>query len=161
MKGKQVSEGRRSRRPYPMRISLGFLLHDVARIRRKLLDGVLRPLELTRAQRWLLIQLSQFGDAGISQAELADKMDMGPVSLGEKVLLLEKLGHVVRDRSPIDRRQKILRLTPAGDEALQRSTELTKAFNSDVLAGISPEDLEAAERVLAAMRANLLKMDEV
>ncbi len=46
-----------TRKPYPLRISLGFLVHDVARLRRTRLDAELRPLGITRAQRWMLIQL--------------------------------------------------------------------------------------------------------
>lgn len=149
-----------SRRPYPLRITLGFLVHDVARIRRTLLDYVLRPLGLTRAQRWMLIQLSQFGEQGISQVELAESMHVGPVSLGEKLLLLEALGYVVRTRGASDRRQKLVQLTDAGYGAMGQSTRLTQGFNAQVLAGIAPQDVQTAERVLDAMRANLMAMSE-
>lgn len=148
------------RKPYPLRITLSFLVHDVARIRRTLLDSVLRPLGLTRAQRWMLIQLSQFGEQGISQAELAESMHVGPVSLGEKLLLLEALGYVVRTRGTSDRRQKVVQLTDAGYNALGQSTRLTQGFNEQVLAGIAPQDVQTAERVLDAMRANLMAMSD-
>lgn len=148
------------RSPYPMRRGLSAFVHDVARLRRKLLDGILRPIGLTRAQRWMLIQLSQFGEAGISQTELAETMGVGPVSLGEKLNLLETLGYVVRTRSAIDRRQNILQLTDYGFRALHHSTELTQAFNVRALAGIADSDLATAERVLAAIHANLTEMDE-
>jgi MarR family transcriptional regulator for hemolysin len=147
-----------SRTPYPLRISLSFLIHDVARIRRTLLDGVLRPLALTRAQRWMLIQLSQFGERGVSQAELAETMHVGPVSLGEKLLLLEASGYVARTRGEQDRRQKLVRLTGAGYDALDQSTQVAQAFNDRILADIAPDDLAAAERVLGAMRANMMRM---
>lgn len=148
------------RRPYPLKISLSFLIHDIARIRRKLLDNVLRPLGLTRAQRWMLIQLSQVGDEGIIQAGLAETMHVGPVSLGEKLLLLEGLGYIRRDRAPDDRRQKLVRLTDAGFDALHKSTDITGAFNNQALAGISAGDIEIAERVLGAIRANLMRMEK-
>lgn len=147
------------RSPYPMRLSLSALIHDVARLRRKLLDGALRPTGLTRAQRWMLIQLSQFGEAGISQAELAATMNVGQVSLGEKLGLLEGLGYIVRERSATDRRQNIVKLTNAGYQALHHSTELTQGFNAVAQAGLSEAEVTAAERVMATIHANLMAMD--
>lgn len=148
------------RSPYPMQHGLSALVHDVARLRRKLLDGALRPVGLTRAQRWMLIQLSQYAEARISQAELAQKMAVGPVSLGEKLQLLEGLGYVARTRSRTDRRQNILQLTDNGFEALHHSTELTQSFNARALAGLKGDELAAAERVLAAIHANLMELDD-
>lgn len=148
------------RSPYPMRHSLSALVHDVARLRRKLLDGALRPIGLTRAQRWMLIQLSQFGEGGVSQAELAETMRVGPVSLGEKLALLEALGYVERRRNAVDRRQNIVQLTNTGYQALHHSTELTGAFNAQALAGLKGEELLMAERVLATIHANLMGMDD-
>jgi MarR family transcriptional regulator, transcriptional regulator for hemolysin len=121
------------RTPYILRHSLGALVHDVARLRRKHLDHALRPLGLTRAQRWLLIQLSQF-EEGV---------------------------YIERARSPVDRRQKLVRLTDAGYDALKRSTRISEAFNAEVLGGVDPDRVAAAEEVLAAMRARLTAMDEV
>jgi MarR family transcriptional regulator, transcriptional regulator for hemolysin len=148
------------RTPYILRHSLGALVHDVARLRRKHLDHALRPLGLTRAQRWLLIQLSQF-EEGVSQTVLAESMKTGLVSLGEKLALLEALGYIERARSPVDRRQKLVRLTDAGYDALKRSTRISEAFNAEVLGGVDPDRVAAAEEVLAAMRARLTAMDEV
>jgi len=148
-----------TRKPYPLRISLGFLVHDVARLRRTRLDAELRPLGITRAQRWMLIQLSQFGDAGVTQAQLAQAMHVGPVSLGEKLLLLEQLGYVSRVRGDVDRRQKRVRLTDEGYAALQQSTKRTNRFNRAVLKDVSPEDVAVAEHVLKAMRLQLLDME--
>jgi DNA-binding MarR family transcriptional regulator len=147
-----------SSRPYPLRISLGFLVHDVARMRRTRMDAALRPLGLTRSQRWMLIQLSQFGEGGVAQIRLADAMHVGPVSLGEKLLLLEQMGYVTRVRDDSDRRQKTVRLTPEGYAALEQSTRFAQDFNQAVAEGISPDEIAVAERVLAAMRRNLMKL---
>lgn len=148
------------RSPYPMRLSLSALIHDVARLRRKLLDEALRPVSLPRSQRWMLIQLSQFGGEGISQKELAKAMQVGPVSLGEKLSLLEAQGYVVRIRSQLDRRENKVRLTDAGYQALRRSTALTQAFNSRTAANVTDQELVVAEAVLAQIRANLVAMDQ-
>lgn len=147
------------RSPYPMRQSLSALVHDVARLRRKLLDDALKPVGITRAQRWMLIQLSQYGEEGVSQAELAQAMQVGPVSLGEKLSLLEAQGCVARIRRVTDRRRNRVRLTDAGYRALRDSTAFTQAFNRQVLAGVTDQELVMAERVLAVIHANLTKMN--
>ena len=149
------------RSPYPMRRSLGALVHDVARLRRKRLDEALRPIGLTRAQRWMLIQLSQFGDDGISQVELAQAMQVGAVSLGEKLRLLETAGFVARVRSGTDRRQNVVRLTDAGYRALHQSTDVTQRFNRQLLAGLGDEELAAAEHVLTVLHAALSAKDRI
>ncbi|WP_327753859.1 MarR family transcriptional regulator (plasmid) [Sphingobium sp. SJ10-10] len=148
------------RSPYPMRPSLSALIHDVARLRRKLLDEALRPTGLTRAQRWMLIQLSQFGEEGVSQTELARAMQAGVVSLGEKLSLLEAQGYVIRVRSATDRRQNKVRLTDEGYNALHHSTALTQAFNRQAMRGATDHELAVAQAVLAEIRANLLAMDQ-
>lgn len=146
-------------RPYPLRVSLGFLIHEVARMRRTRMDAALRHLGLTRSQRWMLIQLSQFGETGVTQVRLAEAMHVGPVSLGEKLLLLEQLGYISRTRDGGDRRQKTVRLTQEGYDALEQSTLCAQDFNQAVAAGIAPADIASAERVLAAMRRNLMALD--
>ncbi|MFT4054152.1 MAG: winged helix DNA-binding protein [Novosphingobium sp.] len=144
--------------PYPLRHSLGALIHDVARLRRKHLDHALRPLGLTRSQRWMLIQLSQFAH-GANQTELAESMNVGLVSLGEKLALLEGLGYVRRTRSDADRRQKRVQLTDAGYDALHRSTQISEGFNAEVLAGLDAGAVAAAEQVLAHMYRRLTERD--
>lgn len=148
------------RQPYPLRVSLGFLVHDVARMRRTHMDAALRPLGLTRAQRWMLIHLSQYGAEGVTQAGLAEAMHVGPVSLGEKLLLLDQLGYISRTRGEVDRRQKMVRLTAEGYQALEQSTLCAQDFNRSVMQGIAAEDIAQAERVLAAMRDNLMAMGD-
>ncbi len=86
-------------------------------------------------------------------------MHVGPVSLGEKLLLLEQLGYVSRVRGDVDRRQKRVRLTDEGYAALQQSTKRTNRFNRAVLKDVSPEDVAVAEHVLKAMRLQLLDME--
>ena len=61
---------------------LGFLIHDVSRLRRTVVDKALRPLGVTRSQWWLLANLSRHEGGGIVQTELSKVMDVGKVTLG-------------------------------------------------------------------------------
>lgn len=106
----------------------------------------------------MLIQLSQF-TGGVSQTDLAASMNVGAVSLGEKLSLMIALGYVARERSPIDRRQNIVRLTDEGYSALERSTQITRDFNADVLRGLPPATVEQVEAALKVVHRNLMMMD--
>src|SRR5271168_3388866 len=75
-------------------LRLGFLLHDVSRLRRRVVDRALKPLGLTRSQWWVLAFLSR--SDGMSQVALADELDLGKVALGQLVDRLEKTSFIFR-----------------------------------------------------------------
>lgn len=60
---------------------LGFLVHDVSRLRRTVLDKELKPLGITRSQWWVLANLSRNSGEGMMQTELAKFLDIGKVAL--------------------------------------------------------------------------------
>ena len=71
-------------------LRLGFLVHDVSRLRRRVVDRALKPLGVTRSQWWVLAFLSR--SDGMSQVALADELDLGKVALGQLIDRLEKTG---------------------------------------------------------------------
>ena len=54
---------------HPFRI--GFLIHDVSRLRRTIVDKALKPMGITRPQWWVLANLSRHEGGGMMQTELA------------------------------------------------------------------------------------------
>src|SRR5438067_11869208 len=54
------------------KLRLGFLVHDVSRLRRKAIDRVLKPLGVTRSQWWVLAFLSRRD--GMPQVNLAAEL---------------------------------------------------------------------------------------
>jgi len=73
----------------PFRV--GFLIHDVSRLRRTVVDKALRPLGVTRSQWWVLANLSRHNGGGMMQTELSKVMDVGKVTLGGLIDRLEAL----------------------------------------------------------------------
>ena len=61
-------------------LRLGFLIHDVSRLRRSAFDRCLKPLNVTRSQWWVLACLSR--DDGMTQSQLAEELDLGKVAVG-------------------------------------------------------------------------------
>jgi DNA-binding MarR family transcriptional regulator len=135
-------------------IRLGFLIHDVSRLRRVLFDRTLRPLGASRSQWWVLAFLSR--DDGMTQTKLAEELDMGKVGLGGLVDRLEGAGLVERRTEPGDRRAKRVYMTREGRRFVARNRQLDQEMNKVILSDIERADIEATIHVLEAMKQNLL-----
>lgn len=135
---------------------IGFLVHDVSRMRSTLYDQAVRPLNLTRSQWWVLGQLSrQRAPRGILQTELARLLDVGKVTIGGLVDRLEERGFVERRPDLEDRRAKRVVVTPAGREVLKQMVRLSEELNATIFAGFSEAEMRLAESVLARMKDNI------
>lgn len=137
-------------------LRLGYLIHDVSRLRRVMFDRALAPLGITRSQWWVLAFISR--KDGLPQTQLANELDVGKVALGALIDRLESAGFVSRKADPADRRVKRVFLTKQAGRFLQRLRGETDVFNVEILDGIDRADLEKASETLLAMKHNLLAM---
>jgi len=144
---------------HPFRI--GFLIHDVSRLRRTVVDKALRPIGVTRSQWWVLANLSRHNGEGMMQTELAKVMDVGKVTLGGLIDRLEATGVVARQADPSDRRAKRVVITPKGLKLLTEIQEIAKVVNARIMSGIVKADIARAEGVLHKMKQQLIRMDAV
>ena len=140
---------------------LGFLIHDVSRLRRTVVDKALRPLGVTRSQWWVLANLSRHNGGGMMQTELSKVMDVGKVTLGGLIDRLEASGYVQRQPEPGDRRAKRLVMTPKGVKLLGQIQKVGAVVNSEIMSGISAKDILRAENLLHKMQQKLIAMDAV
>src|SRR3982751_7022937 len=88
--------------------TLGFLLHDVARLLRKRFEQRAKGLGLTRSQWQTLAYLSR--NEGIHQGGLADILEIEGITLVRILDKLEERGLIERRRHPSDRRIWLLYL---------------------------------------------------
>lgn len=144
---------------HPFRI--GFLIHDVSRLRRTVVDNALRPMGVTRSQWWVLANLSRHNGKGMMQTELAKVMDVGKVTLGGLIDRLEASGLVKRQADPTDRRAKRVVMTPKGVKLLADIQEIATEVNAKIMNGILRNDISRAETVLYKMKQQLIAMDAV
>jgi DNA-binding MarR family transcriptional regulator len=144
---------------HPFRI--GFLIHDVSRLRRTVVDKALRPIGVTRSQWWVLANLSRHDGAGMMQTELAKVMDVGKVTLGGLIDRLESGGLVKREADPQDRRAKRVVMTPRGSKLLSEIQVIAKVVNGQIMSGISKTDIMRTEALLYKMKQQLISMDAV
>ena len=134
-------------------LRLGFLIHDVSRLRRSAFDRCLKPLNVTRSQWWVLAYLSR--EDGMTQSQLAEELDIGKVAVGGLIDRLEKSGLVRRDADAGDRRVNRVFLEPKSKQLIARMRKISHQMNEQILVGLSDEQLEVAAVTLDGMKANL------
>lgn len=139
----------------PQEVRIGFLVHDVSRMRRTLFDQEMKPLGITRSQWWVLSQLSRHGRSGMLQSELARDLDVGKVTIGGLIDRLENAGCVTRVPEKTDRRAKRILITGRGHEILRDMVTVGHRLNAIILAGLSPAAIAGAEEALEMMKENI------
>jgi MarR family transcriptional regulator, transcriptional regulator for hemolysin len=144
---------------HPFRI--GFLIHDVSRLRRTVVDKALRPIGVTRSQWWVLASLSRHNGAGMMQTELARVMDVGKVTLGGLIDRLESASLVRRQSDPEDRRAKRVVMTPKGTKLLVEIQAIARVVNARIMNGLQKHEIVRAENLLYKMKQQLISMDAV
>ncbi len=130
-----------------------FLLNDVARLLRTYADYKAAQFGMTRAQWAVLVRLDR--SEGLNQSELAEMLDLQPITLTR---LLDKLcdgGLIVRRPDPTDRRAKRLFLTDAARPVLKELSGLGEETMAAVLEGVSRADVEQMVSQLDVAKENL------
>jgi MarR family transcriptional regulator, transcriptional regulator for hemolysin len=139
-------------------ITLGALIHDVARLRRHAFDEHAKPMGVTRSQFWVLSHLGRHADDGMNQSEIAAALEVGKVALGGLVDRLEASGHIRREPSADDRRVNRIRLTPKGRRTLKSMHRMRPLLDESVLRDVPEHTRVQLTAGLRAMRSNLVAM---
>ncbi|PWC35225.1 MarR family transcriptional regulator [Azospirillum sp. TSO22-1] len=140
--------------PQNLHPTLGFLLHDTARLLRKRFEQRARHLGLTRSQWQVLAYLATC--EGIHQGGLAELLDVEPITLARLLDKLEAIGLIERCPHPTDRRIRLLHLTEAAHPLLGAMRTLGEITRAEALDGVAPADREALVRALTTMKSNLI-----
>lgn len=130
-----------------------FILNDVARLLRTYADYKAAHFGITRAQWAVLVRLDR--SEGLKQSELAEILDLQPITLTR---LLDKLcdsGLIERRPDPVDRRAKRLFLTAAARPFLKKLSRLGEDLMATALVGIERESVEWLIAQLSIVKDNL------
>ena len=139
--------------PFSPPREFGFALHDVARMLRTYADKRAREYGTTRAQWAVLSRLQRC--QGASQIELAELLDLAPITLARLIDKLTASGLVDRRDDPHDRRANRLYLTDKAGPTLERLGALGEDLMGRALAGLPPETLACLRQGLERIRLNL------
>ena len=132
---------------------LGYLVHDVARL--------IRAEFATRAIRHRMTQthlrtIAYLGRMeGCSQRELAEVIEVRPITLGRQIDLLEASGLIERRPDPVDRRAVCLYLTPKSRARLEQLHEIGDAIYERATRNLTKTERETLLRLLDTVRETL------
>ena len=140
--------------------TFGFLVQDVARLLKRHFERRAREigLPITRRQAAVVIYISR--SEGVSQAEVAARLDIEPIAL---VRMLDKLceeGLVERRAHRTDRRVRTLWLTAAARPVLERILAINVAIRAEAFVGLDATARDALVDTLARVKDNLSMEEE-
>jgi MarR family transcriptional regulator, transcriptional regulator for hemolysin len=130
-----------------------FLLNDLGRLLRVEADCRARAHGMTRAQWAILLWLDR--QSGLSQKELADVLEVEPITVGRLVDRLEVRGMVERRADPGDRRIWRLHLRPDAEPVLADIARHRAEILHVITSGLDPADHDALVPSLQHMKAAL------
>lgn len=132
--------------------TIPFEIGETAHALRKAFDRLAVGLGVTRAQWKVLFKLTR--TPGLRQVELADMLDLEPITLCRIVDRLEEAELVERTRDPDDRRAWRLHVTATAQPLIEKLQAIGAELVDRAFAGIDPKDIETARKVLAQAREN-------
>ena len=132
--------------------TLPFEIGETAHSLRKAFDRRAVGLGVTRAQWKVLFRLTR--QPGLRQIELADMLDIEPITLSRIVDRLEEGGLVERVADPADRRAWRLHVTARAQPLVEKLKGVADEMIAEAFSGINPKEIEITRHVLARVREN-------
>ena len=127
-----------------------FEIGETAHSLRKAFDRLAVGLGVTRAQWKVLFRLTR--TPGLRQVELADMLELEPITLCRIIDRLEEAGLVERTRDPDDRRAWRLHVTDKAQPLIEKLQQIGAELVDQAFAGIDRKDIETTRKVLAQAR---------
>jgi DNA-binding MarR family transcriptional regulator len=124
---------------------------------RRVVDSELGAHGLSLSRAKLLSELVRGGP--MQQGALAQAFGLAPRTVTELVDTLERDGLVERHTDPADRRARLVRLTPAGEEAQARGALIHQQVMDRALRGLSDEQHRQFSTVLHLIAAEVDRID--
>jgi MarR family transcriptional regulator, transcriptional regulator for hemolysin len=129
------------------------LIGDTARLIGTFADRIARRQGMTKAQWVVLLRVERY--PGLSQKDLAELMEVEPITIGRLVDRLEARGLVTREADDQDRRIWRLQLTPAARPLLQVIGGHRADIAAMIAAGIGEDTAHAMRKGLEQAKANV------
>jgi MarR family transcriptional regulator, transcriptional regulator for hemolysin len=132
---------------------LGFLIYDIARLMRSRAKDKLGQLDMTEAQWRAIAHLSRM--EGCRQADLAQALEIRPITLARVIDKLEAANLVSRQPNAEDRRAFCLYLTEEAKPLVATLEQLREELRELALDSVEPRHRADLMAALAVIRENL------
>ena len=145
--------------PLDERRQLVTQLVESSRILRNYIDHRAKQRGTTRAQWVVLFRLR--AQEGLSQVDLADVLELQPISLVRLLDRLVEQGLLDRRHDPKDRRANRVYLTAAGRKLVDDLDGLRDAIAADVLHGIPDEAVATSLATLRELKERIKLLSDI
>ncbi|MDB5366948.1 MAG: MarR family transcriptional regulator [Rhodospirillales bacterium] len=144
----------------PLAQDLGFRLFDLSRALRRRFLALIKDdgIALTRADWQALFHIER--NEGLSQARLAQLLEIEPVTLVKQLDRLQQAGLIERRAHPSDRRTHALYLTDDAAPLLDRMHAIGQRVHEEALAELNPEEQAMLGRLLLRVRETIVARPE-
>ena len=135
-------------------LTLAMLIADILRLMRQDFAQRTRAMPLSPALHRLLIHVQR--RPGCRQVELADWLDVTPVTVGRMLDRLERQKLVRRENHPVDRRASCVYIDEGAGELLSHLTAKASETRQRAVDGLSPTQRRELIAALKLVKSNLL-----
>jgi MarR family transcriptional regulator, transcriptional regulator for hemolysin len=133
-------------------------LVESSRLLRNYIDNRAKGRGTTRAQWIVLFRLRQ--QEGLSQVDLADVLELQPISLVRLLDRLVEQGLLERRPDPKDRRANRLFLTRSGRRLVDDLDSLRDVIASDLLRDVPTDSIKTSLDTLVEVKERIKSLDE-
>lgn len=137
----------------PPPVTVTSLLMEVSRLVRARFREQAQDWELTQPQWLALAHLNK--TPGLTQSELAERLEVSKVTVTQLVDRLEKSGWLRREAHESDRRATRLQLTAKAEPVTAELWRVGAVVRGQALAGFSASEREQLESLLQRVKTNL------
>lgn len=128
-------------------------LAETSRMLRRQFNRRAATVGATSAQWRAMFRLAR--EPGMKQVELAERLDVEPITAGRTIDRLEEAGLVERRRDPVDRRVWRLYLTDKADPLIEQLKSVAEDVLVRTMAGIDADEIAGLRNVLQRIRENV------
>ena len=137
--------------------NIGFLLHDVTRLMKRLFDKRMSTLDLTRSQWWVLNFL--YFNEGINQSDFSILLDIEKAPLSRLLLRMEKKGWLERRSDKNDKRIKNLFLSKKIKPVIMDMRDMANLTREEALSSLNKKEQSILRDYLSKIKKTLSKKD--
>ncbi len=131
----------------------GLLTYEISQLIRQRFNKETEIPGFTHAQWRVLVHLSE--NENCRQVDLAEILEIKPITLVKQIDLLEKAGLVCRNKDKEDRRAYRLQITPKAQSVIKELWQIADAVEDQALAVLSAEEQALMVSFLQRIKLNM------
>ena len=136
-----------------MHSKFGFLTYEISHVIRQRFNKEAENIGFTHSQWRALVHLSE--NENCRQVDLAEILEIKPITLARQIDLLEESGLVRRNKDTDDRRAYRLELLPKARPIIQELWKIADSVESQVMDVLTTQETESLVKLLELIKYNI------